>query len=73
MGNKKYFFTIQRKDGSWTVKSNGTRKATVIYSSKEDAWKETKRLARGASSIAILREKDGEIRIQNTYELELNQ
>jgi len=62
------YFASRRKDGTWTVKSTGSGKVNSVYSSKEEAWKETRRLARGAGSEAILIGKNGKITAQNTYD-----
>ena len=59
--------TNLRKDGRWVVKRSGTGRATSIHDTQKEAWKEARRLARGAGSEALLIGKDGKIRARNAY------
>jgi hypothetical protein len=67
MASKGEYWTGPRRDGGWSVKRNGTSKATSVHNTKFEAWKETRRLARGAGTEAFLKGKDGKIRTRNTY------
>lgn len=67
MAKRNDYWTSQRKDGSWAVKRTGTSKASSIHDTQEGAWKEARRLARGAQSEAFLKGRDGSIRARNTY------
>ena len=64
---KRDYWTSKRNDGKWAVKKSGASKATSIHETQENAWKEARRLARGANSEAILKGKDGKIRARNSY------
>ncbi len=66
MGNRNNFWTTNHKDG-WAVKREGTKKASSVHSTQAEAWKETRRRARGAEGEAFLKGKDGKIRARNTY------
>jgi hypothetical protein len=46
---------------------NGTDRASSIHGTQSEAWKEARRLARGAESEAFLKGRDGSIRARNTY------
>jgi len=67
MGAKKDYWTSRRSDGKWAVKHSGANKASSLFTSQEEAWKETRRLARTAGTEAFLKGKDGKIRARNTY------
>ena len=56
-----------RKDGGWVVSRSNTCRPVSIHSSQSAAWKETRRLARGDSSEALLEDKYGMIRTRNIY------
>ena len=62
------FCTSPRQDGSWAVKRCGDEPNESVYSTKSEAWKETRRLARGAGSQALLHDRDGTIHTRNSYE-----
>lgn len=64
---KNDYWTSKRKDGNWAVKRSGSSKAASLHTTQTDAWKEARRLARGAGSEAFLKDKDGKIRARNTY------
>lgn len=68
MTEKNDYWTSKRKDGKWAVKRSGSSKATSLHETQDNAWKEARRLARGASSEAFLKGKDGKIRARNSYE-----
>jgi hypothetical protein len=61
------YWTSKRPDGSWTVKKSGTSRASSVHSTQDSAWKEARRLARGAGSEAYLKGRDGKIRARNSY------
>jgi hypothetical protein len=61
------YWTSKRNDGKWAVKRAGTERAASLHGTQEDAWKEARRLARGAGSEAFLKDRDGKIRARNSY------
>jgi hypothetical protein len=63
----KDYWTSRRKDGSWAVKRSGASRAASIHDTQAEAWKEARRLARGAEAEAYLKGRDGKIRTRNTY------
>lgn len=67
MSKKGDYWTSQRTDGSWMVKKTGATRASSVHDTQADAWKEARRLARGAQSEAFLKGRDGTIRARNTY------
>lgn len=67
MANNSEYWTSPRKDGSWSVKRSGTNRVASVHNTQAEAWKETRRLARGSGSEAFLKGKDGKIRASNTY------
>jgi hypothetical protein len=67
MSNKNNYWTSPRRDGTWSVKKVDANRASSIHSTQADAWKETRRLARGEGSEAFLQGKDGKIRARNSY------
>ena len=67
MTAKKDYWTGKRNDGKWAVKRSGSSKASSLHDTQEQAWKEARRLARGTSSEAFLKGKDGKIRTRNSY------
>lgn len=66
MANRDYWAS-PRRGGGWAVKRSGTSRAASIHNTQADAWKETRRLARGAGSEAFLKGRDGKIRTRNSY------
>ncbi|TIM09615.1 DUF2188 domain-containing protein [Mesorhizobium sp.] len=62
----KNYWTTKRGDG-WAVKKEGASRASSVHSTQADAWSETRRLARGAQSEALLQGADGKIRSRNSY------
>jgi len=67
MATKKDYWASKRSDGKWAVKKSGSSKATSLHDTQENAWKEARRLARGAGTEAFLKGKDGKIRTRNSY------
>ena len=67
MNKNSDYWASPRKEGGWSVKRAGANRASSIHDTQADAWKETRRLARGASSEAFLKGKDGRIRTRNSY------
>jgi hypothetical protein len=61
------FLASPRKDGCWSVKKIGTNQISSVHKTQVEAWKETRRLARGAGFKAILKEKNGKISASNLY------
>ncbi|MFZ1288605.1 MAG: DUF2188 domain-containing protein [Melioribacteraceae bacterium] len=70
MIDKNNFWTTQRNDGKWAVKKEGSARTTSIHDNQDNAWKEARRLARGANSEAFLTGNNGEIRAHNSYGLD---
>ncbi len=64
---KKNYWTSKRNDGKWTVKKEGSAKASSLHKTQANAWKEARRLARGEGSEAFLKDKYGKIRARNSY------
>lgn len=56
-----------KRDGGWAVKKEGSSRASSVHSTQADAWRETKRLARGSQGEAYLQGTNGQIRARNTY------
>ena len=67
MGTDKGYWASPRKVGGWSVKRSGASRASSVHNTQAEAWKETRRLARGEGSEAFLMGKDGKIRARNTY------
>ena len=67
MATRKDYWTSKRADGKWAVKRAGAKKATSLFDTQAEAWKETRRLARTSGSEAFLKGKDGKIRTRNSY------
>ena len=67
MATGKNYWTSKRKDGKWAVKKEGSDKASSLHSKQDNAWREARRLAKGNSSEAFLKGKDGKIRARNSY------
>jgi hypothetical protein len=61
------YWTSPRKDGNWVVKKAGSTRVSSVHNTQAEAWKETRRLARGEGSEAYLKGKDGKIQVRNTY------
>lgn len=61
------FKTIRQSDGRWIVKKEGSNRTFSHHSTKSSAWKETRRLARGAETEAILEDLDGNVYTRNSY------
>lgn len=64
--NKNYW-TSKRSDGQWVVKLSNSNRASSLHETQEEAWKEARRLARGAGIEAFLKDKNGKIRVRNSY------
>jgi len=67
MANEDDYLTSRRTDGTWAVRRVGASRAASIHTRQSDAWKEARRLARGAGSEAFLKGRDGKIRTRNSY------
>lgn len=67
MSSKNNYWTSKRTDGKWSVKKEGSARATSLHNDQESAWKEARRLARGTGSEAFLKGRDGKIRARNSY------
>ena len=64
---KGVFLTSPRKDGNWSVKKSGSSRVASVHKTQQEAWKETRRLARGSGSEAFLKGIDGKIHTSNVY------
>lgn len=66
MPNSRNYWASKRSNG-WAVKREGASKAASVHSTQEEAWTETRRLARGSGGEALLKGVNGKIRARNTY------
>tara|TARA_R110002124_G_scaffold287144_1_gene470717 strand:- start:1054 stop:1281 length:228 start_codon:yes stop_codon:yes gene_type:complete len=66
MATSKNYWTTKHADG-WAVKREGASRASSVHETQADAWKETRRLARGSEGEAFLQAQNGQIRTRNTY------
>ena len=67
MASKGEYWTTQKRDGSWSVQRSGSSRSTSIHDTQAAAWKEARRLARGAGADAFLKGSDGTIHASNSY------
>ncbi len=67
MAANKNYWTSKRSDGKWAVKHEGAHKASSLFSTQEQAWKEARRLARSAGTEAFLKGRNGKIRARNSF------
>ncbi len=61
-------FSTTKSNNKWAVRKDGSSGVFSTHRNKGDAWAETRRLARGSGGQAYLRDSDGRIRAQNSYE-----
>ena len=66
MGKRRDYWTTPHSDG-WAVKREGSTRASSVHSTQNEAWNESRRLARGAGGEAYLQGRNGRIRARNTY------
>lgn len=66
MPKSKNYWTVKNGE-NWSVKKEESSRASSNHSTQYDAWKETRRLARGSGGEAILQGRDGKIRAKNSY------
>ena len=66
MSNRRNYWTTLRDDG-WAVQREGGHRASSVHASQDEAWGESRRLARGAGGEAFLQGRNGRIRARNTY------
>ena len=66
MANDKNYWT-SKTDNGWSVKKEGSSRASSNHSTQADAWIEARRLARGSGGEAYLKGENGQIRVRNTY------
>lgn len=66
MTNRRNFWTTPHENG-WAVKREGSSRASSVHSTQNEAWGESRRLARGAGGEAFLQSRNGQIRARNTY------
>lgn len=64
--HKNDFNTVMKSGGIWIV-TEGSGRSASKHTSQDEAWKETRRLARGAGTEAILKGKDGKVLTRNFY------
>ncbi len=67
MKKKKEYWVSKRSNGKWAVKLTGAKRASFIFDTQEQAWKEARRLARASGTEAYLKDKNGKIRARNSY------
>ena len=67
MPSKNEFRARPGKTGGWVINRSNARHPISFHNTQTAAWKETRRLARGAASEALLEDKAGVIRTRNTY------
>ncbi|MBI9039506.1 MAG: DUF2188 domain-containing protein [Bacteroidales bacterium] len=67
MAEKKDYWTSKRSDGKWAVKHTGAQRASYLFETQEQAWKEARRLARTSGTEAFLKDREGKIRARNSY------
>lgn len=60
-------FSTAKAAKGWVVKKEGTSGIFSTHSSRSDAWAEARRLARGSSGDAVLKDTNGSIRARNAY------
>ena len=65
--SKNNYWTSKRPDGAWSVKKEGSSRASSVHGTQQEAWNEARRLARGSKSEAFLKGRDGKIRARNSY------
>ncbi len=65
--NSKYFITHPDSNGNWVVKKNGGKQPISTHDTQYEAWNETRRLARGKDTSAILQGKNGKTITSNSY------
>jgi hypothetical protein len=56
------------EDGRWSVRRPESRQPSSVHASRDEAWKEARRLARGGGGQAVLLGVDGRIRTRNDYD-----
>jgi hypothetical protein len=68
MGHTVSYCAVPRQDGSWQVKRCGeASRVTSVHDTQANAWRETRRLARGSGTEAILQTKNGMVTTRNSY------
>jgi hypothetical protein len=55
------------KNGTWIVKLVCSSHISSVHDTQASAWKEARRLARAMESKAFLKDRNGEIKTQNSY------
>lgn len=66
MGNQRNYWATPHEEG-WAVRREGSDRASSVHSTQNEAWNESRRLARGAGGEAYLQGRNGRIRARNTY------
>lgn len=56
-----------RKDGSWAVQSEGSKRATAVYGTQREAQERAIEIAKNQRSEVIVQGKDGRIRSKDSY------
>lgn len=67
MAREQDYFARRRRDGVWVVRRKGASRACSTFSTEMEAWKETRRLARGVGSRAELLNQDGSVKTSTVY------
>jgi len=60
-------WVYQGADGTWIHKIEETEHITGVYDTQEEAWEAAKHAAKTERSEAFLKDRNGRIRIRNTY------
>ncbi|HRJ12897.1 MAG TPA: DUF2188 domain-containing protein [Alphaproteobacteria bacterium] len=66
MPNTKNYWTTTSGD-KWSVKREGSDRATSVHNTQAQAWQETQQRARTTGGEAFLQNQQGQIRERNTY------
>ncbi len=66
MAKKRNQHVVPAKDG-WAVKGAGSRKATKVFDTQQEAIKKARSIAKNQRSELLIHGRDGKIREKNTY------
>lgn len=67
MSEAAFFAAISPRGCGWTVRRAGRSRALMLWLTRDEAWREARRLARGAGVEAYLVETNGRIIARNNY------
>jgi hypothetical protein len=66
MADKKDIHTVPHEDG-WAVAREGAKRPSKVLDTQQEAWDETKRMAKQDGVEGFLHGRNGQIRERNTY------